>query len=60
MPQYTIGHGTRVEQIRAELSGWPALAVTGAAYGGVGIPDCIADATAAAGSVLAGLAVPVR
>jgi oxygen-dependent protoporphyrinogen oxidase len=60
MPQYTIGHGARVERIRAELSGWPGLAVTGAAYGGVGIPDCIADATAAAGSVLAGLAVPVR
>jgi oxygen-dependent protoporphyrinogen oxidase len=60
MPQYTIGHRIRVERIRAELSGWPALAVTGAAYGGVGIPDCIGDATAAAGLVLAGLAVPAR
>jgi protoporphyrinogen/coproporphyrinogen III oxidase len=55
MPQYTVGHRARVEKIRAELGGWPALAVTGAAYGGVGIPDCIADATAAAGAVLAAL-----
>jgi oxygen-dependent protoporphyrinogen oxidase len=60
MPQYTIGHRARVERIRAELRGWPALAVTGAAYGGVGIPDCIADATAAAGAVLVDLACPPR
>jgi protoporphyrinogen/coproporphyrinogen III oxidase len=56
MPQYTVGHRARVERIRAELVGWPALAVTGAAYGGVGIPDCIADATGTAGTVLAALA----
>ena len=55
MPQYNLGHGARVERIRAELAGWPGLAVTGAAYGGVGIPDCIADAAAAAAGVLAAL-----
>ncbi|HLF40624.1 MAG TPA: protoporphyrinogen oxidase, partial [Acidimicrobiia bacterium] len=56
MPQYTVGHGERVRRIRRELSGWPGVAVTGAAYGGVGIPDCIRDATATAAAVVAELA----
>ena len=51
MPQYTIGHVERVARIRAELAAWPGLAVTGAAYNGVGIPDCISDATATAAAV---------
>ncbi|MGH9034277.1 MAG: protoporphyrinogen oxidase, partial [Acidimicrobiia bacterium] len=55
MPQYTVGHLDRVARIRAELAAWPGLAVTGAAYGGVGIPDCITDATATA----AALSVPL-
>jgi oxygen-dependent protoporphyrinogen oxidase len=53
MPQYTVGHAGRVERIREALAGCPGLAVTGAAYGGVGIPDCIADALATARQVLA-------
>lgn len=56
MPQYTAGHLDRVAKIRAELARWPGLAVTGAAYGGVGIPDCIRDATETAAAVIAGLA----
>ncbi len=56
MPQYTVGHLDRVARVRAQLAGWPGLAVTGAAYGGVGIPDCIADATATAGAVASALA----
>jgi protoporphyrinogen/coproporphyrinogen III oxidase len=55
MPQYTVGHLGRVEGIRGALGHCPGLAVTGAAYGGVGIPDCIADAQATARQVLAGL-----
>ena len=55
MPQYTVGHLGRVERIRNALAGCPGLAVTGAAYGGVGVPDCIADAQRTAGQVLAGL-----
>lgn len=55
MPQYTVGHLDRVAKIRAELARWPGLAVTGAAYGGVGIPDCIRDATETAAAVVAGL-----
>jgi oxygen-dependent protoporphyrinogen oxidase len=55
MPQYTVGHLDRVARIRAQLADWPGLAVTGAAYGGVGIPDCITDATATAGAVASSL-----
>jgi oxygen-dependent protoporphyrinogen oxidase len=52
MPQYTVGHLGRVERIRSALAACPGLAVTGAAYGGVGIPDCIADALDTARAVL--------
>jgi oxygen-dependent protoporphyrinogen oxidase len=55
MPQYTVGHLHRVERIRAALAACPGVVVTGAAYGGVGIPDCIADAQATARQVLAAL-----
>jgi protoporphyrinogen/coproporphyrinogen III oxidase len=58
MPQYTVGHLRRVEDIRHALAGCPGLAVTGATYGGVGIPDCIADALATARAVRAGLHRP--
>jgi oxygen-dependent protoporphyrinogen oxidase len=57
MPQYNVGHLGRVERIRAALAACPGLAVTGAAYGGVGIPDCIADALTTARQIL-GIADP--
>jgi protoporphyrinogen/coproporphyrinogen III oxidase len=53
MPQYTVGHLGRVGRIRAALATCPGLAVTGAAYNGVGIPDCITDALTTARQVLA-------
>ena len=45
MPQYTIGHLDRLGQLEAALSRFGGLDVTGAAYRGVGIPDCIKDGT---------------
>jgi oxygen-dependent protoporphyrinogen oxidase len=51
MPQYVLGHPERVERIDARLAEHPGLAVAGAAYRGVGIPDCIASGEAAAESV---------
>jgi len=56
MPQYTLGHLSRVARVRSALDACPGLAVTGAAYNGVGIPDCIADALITARHVLATLA----
>ncbi len=44
MPQYTCGHRDRVQRIRQRVARHPGLYVTGAAYDGIGIPDCIRDA----------------
>ena len=55
LPQYNVGHLDRVAAIRAAVSEQPGLAVAGAAYDGVGIPACVATATAAARQVLAHL-----
>jgi len=44
MPQYTRGHRERVQRIRERVARHPGLYVTGAAYDGLGIPDCIRDA----------------
>jgi oxygen-dependent protoporphyrinogen oxidase len=59
MPQYVLGHLDRVERIDAALREHPGLAVAGAAYDGVGIPDCIRSGEAAARAVAHALA-PAR
>ena len=56
MPQYLLGHVERVERIEAALEAHPGLAVAGAAYRGVGVPDCVASGEAAAGSLARALA----
>ncbi len=52
MPQYVLGHVERVAQIEARIIGLSGLFVAGAAYHGVGIPDCIAAGEAAAVGVV--------
>jgi protoporphyrinogen/coproporphyrinogen III oxidase len=52
MPQYTIGHLGRLAQLDAVVSRYPGLILTGAAYRGVGIPDCIRDGALAAERVI--------
>ena len=52
VPQYTLGHGGRVAEIRGRLTALRALFVAGAAYAGVGIPDCISSGEAAADAAL--------
>lgn len=56
MPQYLLGHLDKVEQIETALSRYGGLVLTGAAYRGVGIPDCIRDGVLAAERVLRYLA----
>jgi oxygen-dependent protoporphyrinogen oxidase len=51
LPQYTVGHVDRVARIRAEVAAAPGLELAGAAYGGVGVPACIASGRAAAQAV---------
>lgn len=53
MPQYTLGHADRLAQIGAALRRHPGLALAGAAYQGVGLPDAMASGQAAARQILA-------
>jgi oxygen-dependent protoporphyrinogen oxidase len=56
LPQYAVGHVTRVAALRRQL---PAtLAVAGAAYDGVGIAACVRSGEAAAERVLEALRGP--
>ncbi len=41
LPQYNVGHLDRITQIEAAVARIPGLALAGASYKGVGIPDCI-------------------
>jgi protoporphyrinogen/coproporphyrinogen III oxidase len=52
MPQYVLGHPERLERIEAAVAEHPGLALAGAAYRGVGIPDCILSGELAAESVV--------
>jgi oxygen-dependent protoporphyrinogen oxidase len=52
-PQPLVGHPSRLRRIAAELRRCPGLYLAGGAYRGVGIPDCIAQATDAAARALA-------
>jgi protoporphyrinogen/coproporphyrinogen III oxidase len=56
MPQYVLGHPERVDRIEALAAEHPGLALAGAAYRGVGIPDCIRSGELAAASVVEALA----
>jgi oxygen-dependent protoporphyrinogen oxidase len=47
-PQPTVGHKERLRRIEHELEIFPGLQVAGAAYDGVGIPDCVRQARSAA------------
>src|SRR5699024_3336151 len=44
MPQYTVGHKARIRQIKEKMEkSLPGVFLAGSSYGGVGIPDCIAQ-----------------
>lgn len=48
MPQYRVGHLTRVDAIEQRLQGLPGLHLAGGAYRGVGIADCVRSGETAA------------
>jgi oxygen-dependent protoporphyrinogen oxidase len=52
MPQYHVGHVARVTRIDAAVARHPGLALAGAAYTGVGIPQVIASGQRAAATCL--------
>ncbi len=55
MPQYEVGHLARVAEIERVVAEIPAFAIAGAAYRGVGIPDCIRSGEDAADAIMARL-----
>jgi oxygen-dependent protoporphyrinogen oxidase len=58
MPQYEVGHLTRVAEIERAAAQIPAFAIAGAAYRGVGIPDCTRSGENAADAIFAKLSAP--
>jgi oxygen-dependent protoporphyrinogen oxidase len=48
MPEYGLGHLERLREIDSRLARQPGLFLAGNGYRGVGIPDCIQSAAAAA------------
>jgi protoporphyrinogen/coproporphyrinogen III oxidase len=53
MPQYELGHVERIARIRAAIP--DGVVVTGQAYDGVGIPDCVRAASGSAEALVARL-----
>jgi protoporphyrinogen/coproporphyrinogen III oxidase len=58
MPQYEVGHLTRIAEIERAVAEIPSFAIAGAAYRGVGIPDCIRSGENAADAIFAKLSAP--
>ena len=56
MAQYHVGHLGTVAAIEKRLAGHPGLALTGSAYRGVGISDCVHSGEEAAARTLEALA----
>jgi oxygen-dependent protoporphyrinogen oxidase len=52
MPQYTLGHEEKLARIEQGLSKLPGLYLTGSAYRGIGISDCVHEAEFTAEQVL--------
>lgn len=48
MPQYHLGHLERISRIEQHVALLEGLEIAGSAYGGVGVPHCIASGEAAA------------
>jgi oxygen-dependent protoporphyrinogen oxidase len=55
-PQYLVGHLERVDAMEQMLAPYPGLFLTGSAYRGVGVPDCIHQGFQMAERALASLA----
>lgn len=52
MPQYTLGHLSRVELIEDHSANIPGLALAGGSYRGVGVPNCIESGERAVSKIL--------
>jgi len=57
MPQYTLGHLDRVDEIETRVEGVAGLGLAGGGYRGVGIPNCIESGERAVSKVLGDLGI---
>ena len=55
MPRYTVGHLDRVAATEAAMAARPEILLAGAAFHGVGVPECIARGRDAARRAVAGV-----
>ena len=55
LPQYDVGHLDLVADVRAQVAGLRRVGVAGSVWDGVGVPACVATASAAAMQLLASL-----
>ena len=53
IPQYLLGHSEKVAAVMAKVTTHEGLHLTGNAYYGVGVNDCVRDAHRVAGKILA-------
>jgi oxygen-dependent protoporphyrinogen oxidase len=53
IPQYLVGHADRLQAIEAQQARFPGLFLTGNAYRGVSLNDCVVNADATAEAVVA-------
>jgi protoporphyrinogen/coproporphyrinogen III oxidase len=51
MAQYTVGHGARMQEIKARAVAIPGLQLAGNAYDGIGLPDCVRTGRQAAKNI---------
>jgi oxygen-dependent protoporphyrinogen oxidase len=59
MPQYRLGHVDRVREIFRRIAAIDGLELAGNAYGGIGLPDCVASGESAAQRILDGTPNPI-
>lgn len=57
MPQYTLGHLDRVDEIERRSEAISGFAVAGGAYRGVGVPNCLESGEKAASKVMGDLGI---
>jgi len=50
--QYQVNHGELIDQVNEQLASLPGMYLSGSAYTGIGIPDCVLNGTRAAESVI--------
>jgi oxygen-dependent protoporphyrinogen oxidase len=58
MPQYLVGHQDRLDALNAAIHHLPGLHLTGAAFRGVGLASCVADAKRTAQDVAQDVSSP--